>query len=349
MRENGVLEEALRRLHHTGPERRGRLSNHGPMVVEALAHGGQQARVHRWLDRYQHRTEEPLPRRSPIVAEDWRLALGDPGRLADWTDHFTRAVEAEPWRDLLVRWWPRLLPGLLGGSTHPTIRVGHAVRALRAWEAGPDPDPECGRVRRAELAHGLAYWAARHHPVPGLRYGSRRERAGAALEATPPVPDPRGPYPARVAQVETVPRWPASPPRPERVPGALTELVTAAVRRYARHAEGDPVMLVHAATAPEAVRRVLPELPPALWVPSLYGAWRASASVTAAYPAHGVLPRRSVEPYAEEELLARAATHGDAHTVKFTDTAVEVLARSPGDGDILLAVERARELIDPAE
>ena len=33
----GSYDEALERLHHTGPEFEGWLSNHGPMAVEALA------------------------------------------------------------------------------------------------------------------------------------------------------------------------------------------------------------------------------------------------------------------------------------------------------------------------
>ncbi|MCC5033623.1 hypothetical protein DMH02_010410 [Streptomyces sp. WAC 00631] len=33
----GSLDEALERLHATGPERAGRLSSHAPMAVEALA------------------------------------------------------------------------------------------------------------------------------------------------------------------------------------------------------------------------------------------------------------------------------------------------------------------------
>lgn len=37
---SGVLDEALERLHTSGPERLGRLTNHAPMVVEVLASRG---------------------------------------------------------------------------------------------------------------------------------------------------------------------------------------------------------------------------------------------------------------------------------------------------------------------
>lgn len=36
----GTYDEALERLHRTGPEFDGYLSNHGPMVVEALSRRG---------------------------------------------------------------------------------------------------------------------------------------------------------------------------------------------------------------------------------------------------------------------------------------------------------------------
>ncbi|MGW8882260.1 questin oxidase family protein, partial [Streptomyces mirabilis] len=38
---SGTLDEALERLHSSGPERNGWLSNHGPMAVEALVRHGQ--------------------------------------------------------------------------------------------------------------------------------------------------------------------------------------------------------------------------------------------------------------------------------------------------------------------
>ena len=46
----GTLDEAYQRLHATGPEFDGWLSNHGPMAAEAMVRGGQADRVHRWLD-----------------------------------------------------------------------------------------------------------------------------------------------------------------------------------------------------------------------------------------------------------------------------------------------------------
>ncbi|MEU7515596.1 questin oxidase family protein, partial [Streptomyces sp. NPDC042898] len=144
----GILDEALERLHTTGPERNGWLTNHAPMAVEALVHRGQAPTVHRWLDHYAHKLEELPPAHRPVTADDWREALGDPARITDWTRFFARRLdgpEARPWREVLAEWWPRLLPGIAAGSTHPVIRTGHAVRTLLT---GDETAP-----RRAELAN----------------------------------------------------------------------------------------------------------------------------------------------------------------------------------------------------
>ncbi|MFH8366025.1 questin oxidase family protein [Streptomyces sp. NPDC018031] len=361
----GTLDEALERLHLRGPERLGRLTNHAPMAVEALAAHGHAAAVHRWLDRYSGKLEEFPATTVPVTDADWRTALGDPRRAGDWIGYFDRALAERPWRDVLARWWPRLLPGIAGGSTHPVIRVGHAVRTLL--------DGEETAPRRTELAHGLGYWAARHRPLPGAAAPAGRQGPEAALWAVPAVPEQRGGLPDRLAQLDDLPRWSsataalAPPTGPEDARRSLAELVAAAVRRYAAQAEAEPVMLVHAATAPNAVLRTLPALPRELWVPSLGAAWAASAAVVAAYApgpggANGAAPdgpdalaERSAEAAtagrmaraeAMAEAFALAAAHGDEHTIKLTDTALDTV-RASGDPAGLTAAARARELIEP--
>ncbi|MGW0608180.1 questin oxidase family protein [Streptomyces sp. NPDC002640] len=341
----GVLDEALERIHRAGPERRGWLSNHAPMAVEALVRHGHGAGAHRWLERYALAKLEDMPRSTaPVVEAEWREALGDPRRLADWTVYFGRAVAAEGWRTVLARWWPRLLPGIAAGATHPVIRVGHAVRAL--LEDGDDA------ARTAELAHGLAYWAGRHQPLAGVSRPSGEASPAEALDAVPPVPGQEGGIRERLALLGSTAGWSAAtaalraPAGPDDARLLLTDLVTAATTRFAARAHGDAVMLVHAATAPNAVLRTLPALPRELWAPSLEAAWAASAAVTAAYatPAAAV-PRASGTA---EEYFARAAGHGDEHVIKLADTALDVVART-GSEDALVAVEQAMRLIDPED
>ena len=169
MNDTGTLDEAYERLHATGPELVDGLTNHGPMVVECLAHLGADGRVHRWLDGYAGELDD-LPTGRPI--EDWRAALGDSRRLGDWLA--TLAADDRPWQDLLALWWPRLAPGMAAAATHGVIRTGHAVRALRQRETAP---------RRAELAQALGYWAALWRPVPALSPTTWREETRERYEA----------------------------------------------------------------------------------------------------------------------------------------------------------------------
>ncbi|MFJ2772030.1 questin oxidase family protein [Streptomyces sp. NPDC087300] len=336
----GTLDEALQRLHTSGPERLGRLTNHAPMAVEALAARGRPGAVHRWLDLYAPKLEEFPARVAPVTDADLRSALGDPRRAADWIDYFVRRIaeasdEARPWREVLAEWWPRLLPGMYGGSTHPVIRVGHAVRTL---EAGGVTEP-----RLTELAHGLGYWAARHRTVTGFALLPGADGAADALDAVPPIADrAEGSFPDRLARVGALPVWAVAVDDPEEARRRLTELVRAATHRYATHGHGEETMLVHAATAPNAVLRTLPALPRALWVPSLRAAWTASAAVTAMYAPDAPVAYEAPGTFGAQEVFERALAHGDEHVIKFADTALDV-----GDEGALAAASRAVELSEP--
>ncbi|WP_425348270.1 questin oxidase family protein, partial [Streptomyces palmae] len=370
--DTGVLDEALERLHQHGPERLGRLTNHAPMAVEALAAHGMDDTVHRWLDRYHHKLEEFPATTVPISDADWGAALGDPRRVGDWIGYFSRDLAERPWQEVLVQWWPRLLPGIAGGSTHPVIRVGHAVRTLLGGETTAP--------RLTELAHGLGYWAARHHPLSAAAAPAGTAAPSAALWSVPPVPVQEGGLPDRLAQLDALPAWTASTAalRPAadatQVRQRLADLVAAATFRYAAQAEAEPIMLVHAATAPNAVLRTLPALPTELWQPSLNAAWAAAAAVVAAYapgPPTGDAAAEGLDGAADgdrgpgtargagtgteaagdptalaAEAFARAAENGNEHAIKLTDTALDV-ARSTGSPLALTAAARACELILP--
>ncbi|MFC8351036.1 questin oxidase family protein [Streptomyces sp. NPDC057280] len=333
MTTTGHLEEALDRVHAAGPEFDGWLTNHAPMVVEALATHGQAGAVHRWLDRYQDRLDDFPDRSEPVTDANWAEALGDPRRIADWTDYYARLLAERPWRDVLATWWPRLLSGLYGGATHTVIRVGHAVRALEAAETPP---------RIAEFAHAMGYWAARHQPLTGITAVPGAPTAVEALDAVPAIAPGNVGFRKRLAAVHQLPVWADDVTDPDTARARLTELVRAATHRYATHGHGEPTMLVHAATAPNAVLRTLDSLPRDLWAPSLHAAWTASAAVTAMYgPAEPVsyTPPARLAP---EEVLERALAHGDEHVIKLADTALDV-----GDEQALAAALRAVEMSDP--
>jgi hypothetical protein len=127
------------------------------------------------------------------------------------------------------------------------------------------------------------------------------------------------------------------------VPDRLREIVTAAVLRHGRYGYGNPVMLVHSATAPLAVLRTLPALPADLAGPSLEAAWAVAAAVTAAYaPAE---PRPVTTTASDPaEVIDRAATSGDPHAIKFADAAAEMWHHTP-DPSLLAAANQATDLI----
>jgi hypothetical protein len=354
----GLLDEAYTRLHHTGPEFGGWLSNHGPMAVEAMVRHGHGDAVDPWLEVYMRRLED-FPRGLGPIGADWRPALGDPRRIADWTDFFGRRMRDQPWRDVLNQWWPRLLPGLVAAATHGVIRVGHAVQCLLT--AGPD------ETRLTELAHGMAYWAARWQTIPAGNAGAAAaSKAGATslaelLSRVPRIADQTGGIVARLdrlAEVSWLPPLgdlaPSAGPEPARA--LLTELVDAATIRYLAYGHGNAVMLVHSATAPGAVLRTLPALSRAAWTPSLAAAWAASSALTAIYAPADAASDTPVVPDQPDvgtgsraaiaaETFAAAVEHGDEHVIKFADTAIEVLGRT-GDQRAVAAARRAMDLIE---
>ncbi|MEU5669513.1 questin oxidase family protein [Micromonospora sp. NPDC047753] len=345
----GTLDEAYERLHRTGPEFEGWLSNHGPMAVEALVRHGHQQRVHRWLDDYLGRLDE-LPRGLHPI-DDWRDALGDPKRAGDWLAYFDRQLREHQWRDVLATWWPRLLPGIAAGATHGVIRVGHAVRALEADEENPR--------RLTELGQALGYWAARWQPIPGTdrlftgdpdEPGTDDIDVAGALAGLPRIEDQTGGVRDRLGRLPAVPRWgPAlAALRPARSPAeaqrGLTTLVHRAGLDYLRFGHTNPVMLVHAVTAPTAVLRTLPALDRALWAPSFAAAWAATAAMTSVYaPANGIAPP-TVTPATPSEVFARAARHGDEHVVKLADAILDAYVTS-ADERLLTAPGYAGQLI----
>ncbi len=367
----GVLDEAYQRLHATGPEFDGFLSNHGPMVAEAMSRRGQADGVQRWLDFYVRRLEE-FPRGTGPIGAQWREVLGDVRRVADWTMYFCQQVAGQPWREVLDTWWPRLLPGLVAAATHGVIRTGHAVEALLADGETPE--------HLTELAHGLAYWAARWQPLPGAEPEQRaapgaaptpgprpaaEHRAGhhpaadltvaAALAAVPRIADQTGGMSVRLPRLDELPGWrpavasAAIPASPDQTRAWLASLADEATTRYLEYGHGNAIMLVHSATAPTAVLRTLPALRQELWAPSAAAAWAAAAALTAIYapsvPAPAdVLPAAPTGPLAAEEVFARAVDHGDEHVIKFADTAADVHART-GRPAALAAAIRAADLV----
>lgn len=350
-----ALPAAYERLHAYGPEFGGDeegnhgLTNHGPMAVEVMVRRGLDIDVEHWLDRYVRRLAALPGASAAIRPAEWGAALGQARRLPDWAAYFRHELTERPWSEVLAQWWPRLLPGIVAGSTHGVIRVGHAVRALRGTGAAP------ARETLDELAHGLAFWAARYRELAGVVAPEGTLGPRQALPAVARLRDQSGFIAHRLDRLERSPGWTESlralepAASADEVPARLESLVDTAAAAYLGLGHGSPVLLVHAATAPNAVRHVLPVLPTGQWVPSLTAAWAAVVAVVATYaPARPAPCSEIVRRHpglTREDALQRAAGHGDEHVLKFADTAVESYDRT-GDPELLAATLHAGELIE---
>jgi hypothetical protein len=337
-----VLDESLSRLAVTGPEFRGGLSNHGPMAAEAMVMLGRAGDVEPWLDGYLRRLDEAPPATGRITDQTWREALGDLRRVADWERYLADQFADEPWSQVLARWWPRLVPGLAAAATHGIIRASHAARSLAAA-----PSPE----RLAELARGLAYWAAGYLELPGAPRTAGHLDVAAAVSSLPvaPGPVPPGLITIRMATCLTAePCFPAAVSAlrpPADVPADLLTLATWFARIFLIYGRTQPIDFLHAVTAPVAARSVLGLLPAELARPSYDALWQVAAGLYVSYAADAVpeaLP--DTAPPAADELTDRAIATGDVHAIKLTEACLRLYSETP-DPLLLHAAARGSELL----
>ncbi|HWG02230.1 MAG TPA: questin oxidase family protein [Trebonia sp.] len=341
-----ILDEGLRRLAGTGPEFGGGLSNHGPMAAEALLRLGRADEIGEWLDGYIARLDEAPRPGDRITGANWRDALGDLRRAADWEVWFRARIAASGWRAVLGQWWPRLLPGLAAGATHGIIRTSHAARSLA------DAAAAAGTAEReAELARGLAYWAAGYTELPGTPRTRGTLDLDAALGGLPRAPE----IPRRNLITETLgaglsaqPGFPAALGA-LRPPGDVAAGLYALAREFAGvflvYGRARPIALLHAVTAPVAARSVLPLLDESAARPTYDALWQIGAAVYTVYT--GALtpePLPSGPPAPPDVLADRAVAAGDEHAIKLTEACLRLHKERP-DPLLLHAAARASDLL----
>jgi hypothetical protein len=170
------------------------------------------------------------------------------------------------------------------------------------------------------------------------------------LARLPRIEDPDGSAETRLSQLTGTQDWAHSltalrpPADPQQVPSELDALSEAAVSQYLDYGRADPVMLVHAATAPAAAAAALPSLPVDLWRLTWLEAWRASAAITACYAVAGTEAPGLALSLTADEVLSRAVENGDVHLIKFTDAAL--LAHQRGSATALAAASHAVSLYE---
>ena len=142
-----TIDEALEIVHRTGPEFGPGLSNHAPMGAEAMATMGRADGIIPWVEEYLPQLRPAPESVAPVVRGDWREALGDVRRVADWAAFFNRELADAPWQRVLANWTPRLAPAIMAAATHGLLRTAHAARSPRRVGDGAAPPRACARAR----------------------------------------------------------------------------------------------------------------------------------------------------------------------------------------------------------
>jgi hypothetical protein len=328
--DDAALDEVLEMLHAAEPAAKQGLSTHAPMVAEALCALGQPDRAKRWVERYDAPTLQLPPPTAPIDRAAWRAALGPRRdaatwerqlvRWADWKQLFLEDLHpGAPWQRVLDLWVARLAPGISSAATHGVIRTAHAARALGRRDTAP---------RRAELARGLAYWAAAYEELPARAGTTKATTLDAAVAALPRYRATHGDAPAGniVSGLRAVAAFPAFVPvrdavaLPDDPATALTALSTTFSRVLVEHApRGHAVAFVHAITGPCALRRLAPHIAATTARAALPYAWQAAAAIYTAYAATSPAPLPRDTPLTPDALVERALDHNGDHAIKLVE------------------------------
>jgi Questin oxidase-like len=331
MRSYVSLDDALEALAPYGIELKNGNSNHAPMVAEALCALGRPDAVMPWLTRYRDRM---LPRNvadGRIRRDDWRAALGERARFADWSAFFTEQLQERPWREVLDHWMGRLAPGFCAAATHGVIRVGHAVRGLAERETSP---------RLRELADAFASWAATYQELPANGQAAsgtltpreaiarvpvvprdRREKAGnitAALRVLDDMPE----FSTAIGLIDT---------ERELAP-LVAELTEVFARVYLANAHDirTTIAFIHGVTSPAALANIAPEIGEPTARAALPFAWQSGCGLYACFGGNAAMAEGVEAPAADADgLVERAIAHGDEHVIKFTEACLHRHRLSP--------------------
>ncbi len=298
---------------------RGQMSNHLPMVQQALLQLGASApRLQAWTERYETWLEPRGCAQSGRV--DPARDLGRPGGDGAWRAHFAGRIAELGSSEALREALPLLLPGAGAIAFHGLIRTGHAVLA----------------GHEGELAAGLAHWAAHFMPLPTMD-GAPLEMADwlLALQSLPrPAGLPGGLIAGRMQAWAASPGFAAVAGGLRHGSDTLRDLALLAARTYA--ATGNFTVL-HLLTASHAMSVLQP------WWPTPELARGFSAAAAAGLLASGAAPSMTLHsqpcrPW--PALISAACEQDDAHVIKLAHAAWRLGRRWP-DPAWRAAVERA--------
>ena len=315
------------------------IANHAPMTAEALCMLGRDDVIVPWVERYAKYLDPTPPGVAPIAPDEWREALSDYGRVADWIAFFDAELADDDWIDVVNRWLVRLAPGAALG-THGLVRVAHAVRAL-----GRRDTP----LRRRELAVALAYLAAMYETLPEDPRPTHGLSPSEALDRVEQLPlrDRTG-WLAFTQPLEKLRALPSFATVTSLVdldgdPSAfLTDLTEAVAGVLLTNAVVGPRALAHMLTAGAATRMMLPFLSDEATVVSLRYGWQIAASFYAGLVLEpGV---RDVAPPVEsiDELTDEAVACLDEHGIKTLEACLREYTLNPNPVYLVAARETTR-------
>jgi hypothetical protein len=340
------LDEALELLAPYGIELKNGNANHAPMVAEALCALGQPEAVMPWIARYRERMLLRPPASDRIRAEDWRAALGNRKRFADWSVFFREEINEAPWRQVLDRWVERLAPGFCAVATHGVIRVGHAARSLPAEET-----PH----RRGELADAFASWATTYQELPANGHaanGTMRPRQAITHVAVVPSDqrNPVGNITASLASLDDMPEFAPSLGLID-TSGELAPLVAEITEVFTRvylvnaHDIRTTIAFIHGVTSPAALGNIARVTSERTARGTLRYAWQSGCALYACYGGQtAVMDDVDRREENADELIDRAVAHGDEHVIKFTEACLSRYALGPSPV-YLAAIDHVRGMI----
>src|SRR5262245_19442808 len=317
-----AIDEALAMLAGLAP-----LTNHGPMAAEALVALGRADSVVAFVESYKKRFSVIFPAPcQPVTRENWRAALGEGKRVADWVNFFQQELKEVAWPQVLERWTSALAPGLAAAAAHGLIRTGHAVRSLAVKETD---------LRRRELAEGLGYWAAYYQPLPEttpsvsnaeaaqarrlkpaqaiqqvpLLAAEKRARGGSIMVGLRSLHD-FSPFATTADLVDTT--------------GAagkfLSEVTETFATVYAQQVTPrNFITLIHSVTGATALRSLLPYLSPATTRKALRYGWQAAAALYAISGGGSPNALSAAKGIDRGDLIDRAVALREEHAIKFTE------------------------------
>ena len=319
-----VMDEALEMMSRLAP-----LTNHGPMAAEALVTLGRAERVVAWVEGYKRRFRSSYPEaRGRLTRENWREALGDGDRVADWANFFNRELEEAAWTQVLEKWAAVLAPGLAAAAAHGLIRTGHAVRSLSVKETG---------ARRRELAEGLGYWAAYYQPLPEAHgtkaAGVKPSQAVERIPVLPPEKRRRGSIMIGLRSLDEFPPFAVAADLVETTGDAghfITELTETFATAYVKNVNPQNfITLIHTVTAATALRSLLPFLSPSTAQRALRYGWQVAAalySISGPGATDHVSEAKEIRP---DDLIDRAVASQDEHAIKFTEACLREYRLNP--------------------